>query len=132
MTRAMICDPQMPALARAGQTDDIRACIGCNQACIGHFHLGFPISCIQHPETGRERLYGIRRRADRPKKVMVVGGGQAGLKAAAIAAERGHDVTLHEAAGGWADRCCWPSGCRDGRSSAARSPTCPARRPGPG
>ena len=99
MTRAMICDPEMPALARAGQTDDIRACIGCNQACIGHFHLGFPISCIQHPETGRERLYGIRRRADRPKKVMVVGGGQAGLKAAAIAAERGHDVTLYEAAG---------------------------------
>ena len=99
MTRAMICDPDMPGLARAGQTDDIRACIGCNQACIGHFHLGFPISCIQHPETGRERLYGIRRRADRPKKVMVVGGGPAGLKAAAVAAERGHDVTLYEASG---------------------------------
>ena len=61
MTRALICDPEMPGLAQAGQTDDIRACIGCNQACIGHFHLGFPISCIQHPETGRERLYGIRR-----------------------------------------------------------------------
>lgn len=42
MTRALICDPGMPRLARAGQTDDIRACIGCNQACIGHFHLGFP------------------------------------------------------------------------------------------
>jgi 2,4-dienoyl-CoA reductase-like NADH-dependent reductase (Old Yellow Enzyme family)/thioredoxin reductase len=97
MTRAMICDPEMPGLARAGQTEDIRACIGCNQACIGHFHLGFPISCIQHPETGRERLYGIRRAADRPKKVMVVGGGPAGLKAAAVAAERGHDVTLFEA-----------------------------------
>lgn len=99
MTRAMICDPEMPGLARAGQTDDIRACIGCNQACIGHFHLGFPISCIQHPETGRERLYGIRRLADRPKNVMVVGGGPAGLKAAAVAAERGHDVTLYEAGG---------------------------------
>jgi 2,4-dienoyl-CoA reductase-like NADH-dependent reductase (Old Yellow Enzyme family)/thioredoxin reductase len=98
MTRAMICDPQMPERAKAGQTDDIRACIACNQACIGHFHLGFPISCIQHPETGRERLYGIRRRADRPRRVMVVGGGPAGLKAAAVAAERGHDVTLYEAA----------------------------------
>ena len=97
MTRAMICDPDMPGLAKAGETDDIRACIGCNQACIGHFHLGFPISCIQHPETGRERLYGIRRHASRPKKVMVVGGGPAGLKAAAVAAERGHDVTLYEA-----------------------------------
>src|SRR6202042_3480294 len=99
MTRAMICDPEMPALARAGQTDDIRACIGCNQACIGHFHLGFPISCIQHPETGRERLYGIRRHASRPKKVMVVGGGPGGLQAAPVAAERGHDVTLCEASG---------------------------------
>ena len=99
MTRAMIADPDMPGLARAGQTDDIRACIGCNQACIGHFHLGFPISCIQHPETGRERLYGIRRPARRPKQVMVVGGGPAGLKAAAVAAERGHDVTLYEASG---------------------------------
>jgi len=98
MTRALICDPEMPTWAKAGQTDDIRACIGCNQACIGHFHLGFPISCIQHPETGRERLYGIRSRASRPKKVMVVGGGPAGLKAAAVAAERGHDVTLYEAA----------------------------------
>jgi 2,4-dienoyl-CoA reductase-like NADH-dependent reductase (Old Yellow Enzyme family)/thioredoxin reductase len=97
MTRALICDPEMPGRAKAGQTDDIRACIGCNQACIGHFHLGFPISCIQHPETGRERLYGIKTRADRPKKVMVVGGGPAGLKAAAVAAERGHDVTLYEA-----------------------------------
>jgi 2,4-dienoyl-CoA reductase-like NADH-dependent reductase (Old Yellow Enzyme family)/thioredoxin reductase len=99
MTRALICDPDMPGLARAGQTDDIRACIGCNQACIGHFHLGFPISCIQHPETGREQVYGIRRQASRPKKVMVVGGGPAGLKAAAVAAERGHDVTLYEASG---------------------------------
>jgi 2,4-dienoyl-CoA reductase-like NADH-dependent reductase (Old Yellow Enzyme family) len=45
MTRAMIADPDMPRLAKAGRTDDIRACIACNQACIGHFHLGFPISC---------------------------------------------------------------------------------------
>ncbi|HUN36059.1 MAG TPA: FAD-dependent oxidoreductase [Trebonia sp.] len=99
MTRAMIADPDMPRLAKAGQTDDIRACIGCNQACIGHFHLGFPISCIQHPETGREQVYGLRRRAGRPSKVLVVGVGPAGLKAAAVAAERGHEVTLAEASG---------------------------------
>jgi len=54
MTRAMIADPEMPNKAKAGRPDDIRACIGCNQACIGHFQLGLPISCIQHPETGRE------------------------------------------------------------------------------
>ncbi len=96
MTRAMICDPEMPNKARRGAADDIRACIGCNQACIGHFQLGLPISCIQHPETGRELLFERKSRAARPRRIMVVGGGPAGLKAAAVAAERGHQVTLHE------------------------------------
>ena len=62
MTRAMICDPEMANKARQGRTDDIRACIACNQACIGHFQLGLPISCIQHPETGRELTYGNKPR----------------------------------------------------------------------
>jgi 2,4-dienoyl-CoA reductase-like NADH-dependent reductase (Old Yellow Enzyme family) len=96
MTRAMICDPDMPNKARAGRTDDIRACIGCNQACIGHFQLGLAISCIQHPETGRELQFGSRPKAASRRKVMVIGGGPAGLKAAAVAAERGHEVHLHE------------------------------------
>ncbi|MGE0006993.1 MAG: FAD-dependent oxidoreductase [Parvibaculaceae bacterium] len=96
MTRAMICDPQMANKAKAGATDDIRACIACNQACIGHFQLGLSISCIQHPETGRELDYGDKPRAARRKRVMVVGGGPAGLKAASVAAERGHEVTLYE------------------------------------
>jgi NADPH-dependent 2,4-dienoyl-CoA reductase/sulfur reductase-like enzyme len=96
MNRALICDPQMPRLAEEGRTEEIRACIACNQACIGHFHAGYPISCIQHPETGRERVYGRRHPVPRPRKVMVVGGGPAGLKAAAVAAERGHRVTLYE------------------------------------
>ncbi|MDH6233844.1 2,4-dienoyl-CoA reductase-like NADH-dependent reductase (Old Yellow Enzyme family) [Mesorhizobium soli] len=97
MTRALICDPEMPTKAEEGRTDDIRACIACNQACIGHFHRGFPISCIQHPETGRELRFGTLTPAARSKKVMVVGGGPAGMKAAAIAAVRGHQVTLYEA-----------------------------------
>ena len=63
MTRALICDPEMPAKAHQDRPDDIRACIGCNQACIGHFHKGVPISCIQFPETGRELRYGTLRRA---------------------------------------------------------------------
>lgn len=99
MTRALICDPEMPAKAEQGRTDDIRACIACNQACIGHFHRGVPISCIQHPETGRELKFGTLVPATRPKKVMVVGGGPAGMKAAAIAAARGHQVVLYEASG---------------------------------
>lgn len=97
MTRALITDPLMPQKAAEGRLDDIRACVACNQACIGHMLNGYPISCIQHPETGRELEYGTLQPAADPRKVMVVGGGPAGLKAAAIAATRGHHVTLYEA-----------------------------------
>ncbi|MCZ4354472.1 FAD-dependent oxidoreductase [Roseovarius aestuarii] len=97
MTRAMIADPQMPVKALAGDLDDIRACVACNQACIGHMLNGFPISCIQHPETGRELEYSSLPPTHPKRRVMVVGGGPAGMKAAAIAAARGHDVTLCEA-----------------------------------
>lgn len=98
MTRALITDPDMPAKAARGAVDEIRACIGCNQACIGHFHKGLPISCIQRPETGRELAYGAPNPAAQRKRVMVVGGGPAGMKAAVTAAKRGHEVTLYDAA----------------------------------
>ncbi len=120
MTRALICDPEMPGKAEAGKLDDIRACIACNQACIGHFHLGYPISCIQHPETGRELVYGKRKPIIAKKRIMVVGGGPGGMKAAAVAAERGHDVTLYEATE--AARRCSHNCCRRAPSSAASSP----------
>ena len=97
MTRALICDPEMPAKARDNRLDDIRACIACNQACIGHFHMGYPISCIQHPETGRELTYGAITPAPRPRRIVIAGGGPAGMKAAAVAAARGHQVILCEA-----------------------------------
>jgi 2,4-dienoyl-CoA reductase-like NADH-dependent reductase (Old Yellow Enzyme family)/thioredoxin reductase len=97
MTRALICDPEMPNKAARGMPEDIRACIACNQACIGHFHKGYPISCIQNPVSGRELRYGTPLPATRSKKLMVVGGGPAGMKAAVIAAQRGHQVTLFEA-----------------------------------
>ncbi|MFJ3468925.1 FAD-dependent oxidoreductase [Pseudomonas sp. NPDC090201] len=97
MTRALICDPQMPNKTDTGHVEDVRACIACNQACIGHFHRGLPISCIQHPETGREEQFGRLAPASVRQRVMVVGGGPAGMKAAAVAAARGHQVTLYEA-----------------------------------
>jgi 2,4-dienoyl-CoA reductase-like NADH-dependent reductase (Old Yellow Enzyme family) len=97
MTRALICDPEMPNKAARGAADDIRACIACNQACIGHFHKGYAISCIQNPVSGRELRFGSLPAAARRKKIMIVGGGPAGMKAAVIAAERGHHASLFEA-----------------------------------
>ncbi len=97
MTRAMICDPAMAEKARTGRQDEIRACIGCNQACIGRAHKGLGISCIQYPESGRELRFSKAVRTGNAKRVLVAGGGPGGMKAAAVAAARGHAVTLYEA-----------------------------------
>lgn len=97
MTRAMICDPEMPRKAQEMDVDGIRACIGCNQACIGHFQKGIPISCIQYPESGRELQFNVAPKIDEPKRVAVIGGGPAGMKAAIMADKLGHQVTLFEA-----------------------------------
>ena len=96
MTRAMICDPAIADKAQHDAVDEIRACIGCNQACIGHFQMGVPISCIQYPESGRELTFLPRPRVRTRRRVLVIGGGPAGLKAAAVAAEQGDDVVLCE------------------------------------
>jgi 2,4-dienoyl-CoA reductase-like NADH-dependent reductase (Old Yellow Enzyme family) len=93
MTRALIADPDMPRKAREGRADEIRACIGCNQGCIGHFHSGARISCIQNPVDGRELRLAPVPAAPRPLRVVVAGGGPAGMKAAVTAAEMGHSVT---------------------------------------
>ena len=97
MTRALIADPEMPNKAREGRLDDIRACIGCNQGCIGHFHAGNSISCIQNPSTGRELRLPPVQPTERPLRVLVAGGGPAGLMAAVTASEMGHQVVLAEA-----------------------------------
>jgi NADPH-dependent 2,4-dienoyl-CoA reductase/sulfur reductase-like enzyme len=95
MTRATICDSQMPEKAREGRFDDIRRCIDCNEGCWDRTLRGQPITCIQNPESGREGVFDIVP-ASRVKKVMVIGGGCAGMKAAAVATQRGHQVSLYE------------------------------------
>ncbi|KKM10110.1 hypothetical protein SY88_15855 [Clostridiales bacterium PH28_bin88] len=98
MTRATLCDPELPNKARSGRLDEIRNCVGCNQGCVGMMHRGFPITCLQNPTVGREKELGIGtlRPASQPKKVVVIGGGPAGLEAARVAALRGHRVVLLE------------------------------------
>ena len=96
MARAMICDPDFASKAASGRAEDIRACIGCNQACVGHRLAHHGISCIQHPETGRELTFGKLKPTKAVRNVAVVGGGPGGMKAAAVAAARGHGVTLYE------------------------------------
>ena len=98
MTRALIADPGMPNKAFSGRASDIRACIACNQSCIGRAHKGLPISCIQNPVSGRETIYPVLPSATGTGRVMVIGGGPAGMKAAVTAAERGYRVSLYESA----------------------------------
>ena len=97
MTRAIISDPQMPQKAEKGRLDEITSCVGCNQACIGHMLNGQPISCIQSPETGRELAFNKLKPATKKKQILIIGGGPAGMKAAAVAVSRGHRVKLIEA-----------------------------------
>ncbi|MEZ0365818.1 FAD-dependent oxidoreductase [Mycobacterium sp. pUA109] len=97
MTRAHIADPALLVKARAGQTHRIRPCVGAN-VCVNRKLQGFSeISCFHNPEVLRERSLELHR-TDVPRCVLVVGAGPAGLKAAATAAGRGHEVTVIEAA----------------------------------
>ncbi len=98
MVRALICDPELPVKARQGRINDIRHCIACNQGCIARMGLGYELGCIQNPAVGKERHLGMGSMAscDRPKKVVVVGGGPAGLEVSRVAALRRHQVILFE------------------------------------
>jgi len=98
MARALLCDPEWPTKAREGRVEDIRKCMACTQGCVGRRYAGEEARCVQNPAAGEELDWGIGtlQRAQTSKKVVVVGGGPAGMKAAEIATERGHDVTIIE------------------------------------
>jgi len=98
MVRAQICDPNIAQKAKKGRLEEIRYCVADNQNCYGRVGLNMPIGCIQNPFVGNEKnedeLHLPKTRFK--KRVMIIGGGPAGMWAAKIAAMRGHEVTLYE------------------------------------
>ena len=96
MARAHIADPEIVRKAREGREAETTPCIGCNQGCANFLALNLGITCLSNPRAGREAEWPGLDRTDTPQRVLVVGGGPAGMEAAATAAERGHAVTLME------------------------------------
>ncbi len=95
VARAHIADPDFVGKAARGEDDQTTRCIACNQGCASMLALNLPITCLVNPMAGREgEKAGPSSGA--PRKVLVIGGGPAGMKAASVAAANGHQVTLWE------------------------------------
>jgi 2-enoate reductase len=93
--RGLLTDPYWVKKIEEDKPERIRPCIGCHDGCLARLCVSLPISCAVNPTVGREGLYRLES-VKKPKKVMIVGGGVAGLEAARAAALRGHEVILYE------------------------------------
>ncbi len=94
--RPLLCDPELPKKVEEGRLEDIRLCIRCGQCYDTGVIKGYQHHCSLNAELGRERDYALERITFSSKKVLVVGGGPAGMEVARVAALRGHKVTLME------------------------------------
>lgn len=93
--RPLLADPELPNKAKDGRLEDIHPCIACNEGCFQRLYSQQDVSCVVNPRAGREPLFPAGR-ALRFRKVLVAGGGPAGMMAALTAVARGHRVTLCE------------------------------------
>jgi 2,4-dienoyl-CoA reductase (NADPH2) len=93
--RPLLTDPELPIKVQKGRLDEIVPCIACNEGCIDSILSGSSVYCVINPRVGREASNEIKK-AKVKKKVFVAGGGPAGMEAALVARQRGHNVTLYE------------------------------------
>ena len=95
MARGLLADPDLPNKAREGKSRLIYHCVACNQGCFDSIFQGRPAACLVNPVAGREAEFEFQP-APEPKKIVVIGGGPGGMKAACTASDRGHEVILIE------------------------------------
>jgi 2,4-dienoyl-CoA reductase-like NADH-dependent reductase (Old Yellow Enzyme family)/thioredoxin reductase len=95
MARALIADPEFPNKSKSANFDQIRLCVHCMEDCLQKGAKGFGRCCTVNPFAGSEWTWQIKPAASK-KKVLVIGGGPAGIQSAVIAAQRGHDTELWE------------------------------------
>ena len=95
MGRPLVAEPDLPRYIALGTPEKIRPCLACNQGCLAGTFFEKPIRCLSNGLAGREYAIPVKK-TEKPKKILVVGGGPAGMECALRAAQRGHAVTLWE------------------------------------